>query len=551
MDNRLEVSGTVNVVVELGSRLARFTGPKSSEGRALEGHLLRYLSDTVADLAVPAKVSLTVKRGNGEDRFALYPYRVSLNGGECRLELPAVDPQDVGTKQLAISIARAVCNDRELVITKGLSEKVRADWSSGFEDYLPGLSLEGFAEFLAMLVSRGFGIERGRGISRPHGDMVQGELTAAGFFEKAVSRLDTGAIKVFRPEGSEAQSLADNKPIGELLEMKRDDLFYELGILLPKVTIDVDEQLDDNEFRLQLNDLRFPPTPGLAADQFLVNETVDGLAKLEVKSRKAIDPANGKECALVEYRDGALDKCRQAGLTTWGPAGFITLSLAGEIRRNAGAFLTTGVAEYSMNQLRQNFPALVDAALKRFGKVTLTRILRNLLDEDLSIRDLRGILEGLLLIDGTTDVDLSEYIVFFPGPETLCPVTQGKGFGELSAGDYSDCVRMSFQRYMSRKYSAGGNTLVVYLLDPHIEARIRDSSEEPLTSEERERLIKAIFYKVHEALSLPQTRVLLTTFDVRKRLRRLIEREFPRLPVVCYQELSPYLNIQPVARVSW
>jgi hypothetical protein len=541
----------VNVVVELCPGLERFAGPKSNEGRALQRHLLGYLNDTVADLAVPGKISLTVRRGNGESRFALYPYRVSVNGRECRLELTAVVPKDVESKELATSITRAVSYNRELIITAELSEKIREDWSSEVEGYLPGLSPEGFGDFLAMLVRRGFGIERGRGISRPYEDIGLGELTAAGCFERAVAALDATAIKVFRPKGAEVQSPADDMPIKDMFEIMRDGLFYELGILLPKVAVDTDESLEDNEFRLQINDVRFPPTPGLAPDQFLVNETIDGLAKLEVKSRKAIGPVNGIECALVEYRDGALDKCRQAGLTTRGPAGFIILSLAGEIRRNAGAFLTTGVAEYGMNQLRQDFPALVDAALKRFGKVTLTRILKNLLDEELSIRDLRGILEGLLSINGTTDVDLSEYIVIFPGPEALCPVTQGKGSGELDAANYSDCVRMSLKRYISHKYTRGSNILVVYLIDPEIEAIIRNVNEQPLTSEERERLIKAIFEEAHEALSLPQTRVLLTTFGVRRELRRLIAKEFPRLPVVCYQELSPEMNIQPIARVSW
>ena len=44
--------------------------------------------------------------------------------------------------------------------------------------------------------------------------------------------------------------------------------------------------------------------------------------------------------------------------------------------------------------------------------------------------------------------------------------------------------------------------------------------------------------------------VVLTTFEVRRRLRWLIEREWPRLAVLAYQELSPDMNIQPIVRIS-
>jgi type III secretion protein V len=48
-----------------------------------------------------------------------------------------------------------------------------------------------------------------------------------------------------------------------------------------------------------------------------------------------------------------------------------------------------------------------------------------------------------------------------------------------------------------------------------------------------------------------QKPVILTTLESRRPLRRLIDVEFPHLAVLSYQELSPDLNIQPIARISW
>ena len=48
-----------------------------------------------------------------------------------------------------------------------------------------------------------------------------------------------------------------------------------------------------------------------------------------------------------------------------------------------------------------------------------------------------------------------------------------------------------------------------------------------------------------------QRPVILTSMDIRRYVRKLLEYEFnPPFSVVSYQELSPELNIQPVARIS-
>jgi type III secretion protein V len=47
-----------------------------------------------------------------------------------------------------------------------------------------------------------------------------------------------------------------------------------------------------------------------------------------------------------------------------------------------------------------------------------------------------------------------------------------------------------------------------------------------------------------------QPPVLLTGIDVRRFARKLIEGEFPELPVVSYQEIVPEIRIQPLGRVQ-
>jgi type III secretion protein V len=43
--------------------------------------------------------------------------------------------------------------------------------------------------------------------------------------------------------------------------------------------------------------------------------------------------------------------------------------------------------------------------------------------------------------------------------------------------------------------------------------------------------------------------VLLTSMDIRRYLRKLIEGDLYELPVLSYQELTPEINVQPLDRI--
>ena len=119
-------------------------------------------------------------------------------------------------------------------------------------------------------------------------------------------------------------------------------------------------------------------------------------------------------------------------------------------------------------------------------------------------------------------------------------------------------VRASLKRYISHKYARGANTLVVYLLDPQIEEAIRGAikhtaagSHLALEPEIAQEIIQAVKRQCGSLPPSAQRPVILTAMDIRRYVRKLLEYEFtPPFSVVSYQELSPDLNIQPVARVA-
>jgi type III secretion protein V len=51
------------------------------------------------------------------------------------------------------------------------------------------------------------------------------------------------------------------------------------------------------------------------------------------------------------------------------------------------------------------------------------------------------------------------------------------------------------------------------------------------------------------AMSMPRP-VLLTSMDIRRYMRKMIEQELYELAVVSYQELTSEINIQPLAKIE-
>jgi type III secretory pathway component EscV/Tfp pilus assembly protein PilF len=362
---------------------------------------------------------------------------------------------------------------------------------------------------------------------------------------------EAGIVVSVNEEVISAPSGADELSLEGTLSLMQQGLFYELGVFVPRARVEIDSSLRPGEFRLRLNGRELPAYVGLARDEFFVNDAPDRLRLFGIEGRAAVNPANGGQGTIVRGPAELVAECRQAGLTTWGAAGFLVLTLASAIRKNAAAFQTPAVTAYMLNSQRAAFPELVDAALRRFPPDMIGRVLRELLDEEISIRDLRSILEGMLSLNGTTDVDVQRYIVFAPPAENLYPAADGRAVSELSASDYADFVRTTLKRYISHKHTGGAGTLVAYLLDREIEERIGSAGARGLTDEEQARLKSAVAAAASGLSPASQNPVILTSPDVRKDVRKLIREDFPNLPVLSYQELSPDLNIQPLARISW
>jgi len=314
----------------------------------------------------------------------------------------------------------------------------------------------------------------------------------------------------------------------ELIPFMRDGLFVELGVRFPGVRARGNPSLPPGAYQIQINEV--PVVTGQATlGHILVNDTIERLKLMNVNGFEAINPATRQPAAWVPEQHK--DMLEAAGLTTWDVPGYIILHLAAVLRRHAREFVGVQEVQSMLDQLEKAFPAIVKEVVpKVINVLKLTDILGRLVEEEISIRDLRGILQAL-----------AEY-------------------GQVEADNVmlTEHVRASLKRYVSNKYARGTNTLVVYLLDPQIEEAVRGSIKRTsagthlaLEPDIAQEIVQAVKNECGHLPPTAQRPVILTAMDIRRYVRKLLEYEFnPPFSVVSYQELSPDLNIQPVARIS-
>jgi type III secretory pathway component EscV len=328
--------------------------------------------------------------------------------------------------------------------------------------------------------------------------------------------------------------------------MMRDGLFYEIGARYPSIRFVPSEGLKSHSFRVKINHLTTLPWQGLRADECLVNDTPDRLGLLRIKGRAAINPANLSACAIIHAKDANL--AEEAGLTTWNQIGYLVLALSAELRAYAACFLDREEVETYLGDLELAFPQLIEAARARVSPELMTQTLRLLLAEEISIRDLRQILQAMIHLD----YDGPKYTVFDPRLEEYRR-PEDEWFSDPV--NLVSLVRITMKRYIGHKYARGGNVLVVFLLDPEIEALLAnpqmmaaDAYLARLEPRDRDRILAAVRAELGSLPPTAQLPMVLTTCSVRPIFRGLIAPELPRMAAMCYQELSPDMNIQPIAR---
>lgn len=318
--------------------------------------------------------------------------------------------------------------------------------------------------------------------------------------------------------------------INELVPLLRHGLYYELGVNFPGIqvrgqTVDMEPEA----YVININEV--PVAHGKVMQGcILVGESLEQLGLFNITGTETIHPIDGSVVTWIDaqYKDVA----SQAGFRMWDVAEYLILHMSYVLRRHAHEFLGVQEVQTMLTELEKTHPSLVKELIpKVIPLLQLAEIFQRLVQEDIAIRDLKTVFATLAQ------------------------------WGEIERDTLmlTEHVRSGLRRYITHKYAGSGNQLAVYLLDPEIEEMIRNAIRRTekgnylaLEPEITQELVEAVGKEIASHPFPPGARppVILTTADIRRYFRKIIELEFPQLSVLSYQELAENLRIQPIARVQ-
>ena len=226
--------------------------------------------------------------------------------------------------------------------------------------------------------------------------------------------------------------------------------------------------------------------------------------------------------------DTLADTLREAGVPTLDSNQILAWHLAFMLKKYSSDFIGIQETRFLLTAMEERFPELVKEASRIMPVQKIAEILQRLVSEDISVRNLRGVLEALIEW-GQKEKDS----VLLAG---MCASRSSATSATSIRADRTSC-RPTCWRPMSRNPARRH--------PPDLGRQL--SGAGPAAGKALLENIKRTVGDLGNAVQKP---VLLTSMDIRRYLRKMIEQDLYELPVLSYQELTQEINVQPLARVD-
>ena len=321
--------------------------------------------------------------------------------------------------------------------------------------------------------------------------------------------------------------LVDSRQGGKLpdrIKAVRRKLTEELGFLIHSVHIRDNLDLPPTRYRISILGV----TEG-EADLYPDKEMAIGTG-VESSSLKGIvtkDPAYGMDAVWI--RVDQRDFAQSLGYTVVDPGTVIATHMSKLLMQHAGSLLGHEEVQALLDSLSKSAPRLVeDLVPKMLPLPTVVKVLQNLLNEGIPVRDMRSIAETLAE-QGTHTQDAEE----------------------LTAA-----VRVALRRQITGQLASFEDTLPVITLDAELEKLCMDSVASGNTGGLgiepglAERLYQSLADSVHRQEINGEPAVLLVSPKLRPWLAGMVRHTIPLLKVLAYNEIAETKRLKVIANIG-
>ena len=401
-----------NCTLRLGIELAL-----PADLREVEISVRQYASQLCKDLALPVNVSVRITLAATKSSLA-EPFRILLNGKSFPYRLwPAFNlPQEPSPQDIATLIAFALFDGRELLLTDEVICSLASDWCITDKNahvpdtYTNGWTDGGFRHFAGLFPRYNFSLRHAQRSINSQLSGAGSEMDACCLFEQLLEDspdVEFGAgVAVSQEEFSGYKAEYETAAAAIMA-----GLDFDLALLCPKIRLKTGIVRQD-EFEVQINDVRLPVTRGLARENIILQSKPNtGMRRIEV----LFDPLMRDCFSCVK---GTPEMKSRPDAWTGGPADYMKLSLRLIMAANAGCLIMSPVVHLLLKKVEKNTVNLVPRVRATFNTGEqlyrwFTAVLRCLLAEQVPIGDLGGILESLLSLRDMTGTSQTAGVYHF------------------------------------------------------------------------------------------------------------------------------------------
>jgi flagellar biosynthesis protein FlhA len=327
--------------------------------------------------------------------------------------------------------------------------------------------------------------------------------------------------------GYELVGLVDASRGGTLLDRVaslRQQLARELGVVMPPIHVCDNLELAPGSYRVLVSGNEVGAGTCTAGRLLAVDPR--GTAP-PIEGDKTLDPTFGMPARWIAVRDKEMAEA--LGYTVVDHATVVATHLGELLRTNAYKLLGRQEVQHLLEVLSRTAPKVVDDVVPNLLPLgDVLRVLRNLVREGISVRDLRTILESLgELTAQTKDVE-----------------------------QLTELVRERLAPHITSRVKGADGKVAVLTLDPKLEDVFRRSLREIATGTGGAvdpEMLRTVTSHAERALKkftvLSATPLIVTSPDIRRYVRAIFERKLPQISVVSFREIDPSATIQVLDRL--
>ncbi|AZE50009.1 Type III secretion inner membrane channel protein (LcrD,HrcV,EscV,SsaV) [Pseudomonas chlororaphis] len=318
-----------------------------------------------------------------------------------------------------------------------------------------------------------------------------------------------------------ASDLGRSRGLDEAFQQLRQKKFEQLGIPLPDIHQQIDASLEAGTLRILLYQ-----------EPVLTLKVPEGLLLADAHSMPLAQARHNDKLPFGGHTLQWLDPEQHETLSALGVVlhrdqARITHCLSLVMDRYAADFIGVQETRFLMDSMENSHAELVKEVQRQMPIGRIADVLQRLVGEGVSIRDLRSILEAL-----------TEW-----SPREKDPIM------------LTEYVRVALRRHIATRYRGNQAWISGWMIGDGIEGLVRESirqtaagSYSTLEATQNQAIIEGIRERVGDGD--PRRAVLITAIDVRRFVRKIVEREYSGLHVLSFQELGDEVELRVIGNID-